>query len=163
MSIKASCGTRGKRTTGNPFACELSIVMSPSFGEGLFLGMYCLACIRHAGSSGELLMKPSRMCWQGTICPLMIKFVLLMLLLNQCVGRSADKDAIEGVKGVKERIIYRRFYDVAWKRVGMTFTVRWLEYVLYPRIVFSSLCLLSSLKFILESRLFLPEHFALYA
>jgi hypothetical protein len=61
-------------------ACELIIVMSPSFGERLFLGMYCFACICQEGSSGEEVISSSRMWWHGTICSFTIKFVPLIVV-----------------------------------------------------------------------------------
>ena len=111
------CGNGDLFTTGNPFACELSIVMSPSWGEGLFLGVYCLTCIRHAGSFGEALMKPSRICWQGTMCSLTIKFVLLILQAKNLPATdcSVNEVAIEDVKSVQAPTIYGWFYDVAWR------------------------------------------------
>lgn len=82
-------------TTGNPFACELRIVMSPSFGEGLLRGRYCFTCIRQVGSSGEDVMNSSRICWQGTMCSLTIKFEALIFAVQLLLPRR-DRECVGG-------------------------------------------------------------------
>ena len=86
---------RKEHTFGNALAGELMIVMSPSFGEGLFLGVYCLTCIRHAWSSAEDVMNPSRMCWHGTMCSFTIKFASLIIQ----IGPSLDIFGMLDMKG----------------------------------------------------------------
>jgi hypothetical protein len=75
-------------TFGNALAGGQMIVISPSFGEGLFVGMYCLTCICYAGSSGEDVINSSRMCWHGTICSFTIKFASLIAGVGSFTGSS---------------------------------------------------------------------------
>ncbi len=51
-----------------PFACPPMMVMSPSLGVGLLIGIYCLIVKRHSGSEGEVVTTKSRMCEAEITC-----------------------------------------------------------------------------------------------
>jgi len=69
---------------GKPHACAPIMVISPGWGVGLSIGMYCFtARWRISSCSWSVALGYSRICWVGTLCSTILKRVADILAANE--------------------------------------------------------------------------------